>query len=655
MTRFVALVWALVLVTFPLRATALDPAILLSLKLGWLALFVTGLLWPAWRAPLLLTVIPLVPWMPFEIDGVPHGVVHLVALSQALPQLIRPSISEGPRHSGVGSCWLLLLGVALTSLVVQYAGYALVFNSTGSWLGELGTHLSTYPLGRPGPALENMLAATMAFATGAMAFGVVRTSPLPRVRILQWLAAAVAAVALFGLWQAYIGSGLRPEWRINDPYITRINATYGDPNALAALLAAASPLLFVLAGQATGRARSWWAIAGVIVIAALVMTAGRIATIAACVGLCVAAALVIHAGLDLVDPSPFVRRLFRRIAFAACALGIATVLALTLAGTTLDARHASQRSVPRYVALHIQPSPAAQRDREGTARHLAGGVADDRGSARIWRRDRPDLPRVRYYAKDLPDIPPGMAFSAHNTFLNVGAELGVLGLAAWALLLGVSFAEGLARIRQTDAPAARRWVDAGLLGMVAAMTVAMTTGDRAILYEDLVLLGAITGAIAAGRAATPAAALQGRRVVHYAVAALVCVLVGSLPWRVLAERRTVRLDSVTSGFHAAELSPHGTPFRWSTNHAMFYLPPAATSVTLRLRSLAPFPQQVEVLVHGTPVFRSELSRGSGAEIRPLLPPKPAGGYQRIEIRVNPTWRPPGDGRDLGVMVDWEWR
>ena len=350
-----------------------------------------------------------------------------------------------------------------------------------------------------------------------------------------------------------------------------------------------------------------------------------------------------------------VRRLFRRIAFAACALGIATVLALTLAGTTLDARHASQRS---YLDTWLYTFNLRRPLNETAKGRLAIWQA-------AWRmiEDRPafgvGIGRIYrvfgYYAKDLPDIPPGMAFSAHNTFLNVGAELGVLGLAAWALLLGVSFAEGLARIRQTDAPAARRWVDAGLLGMVAAMTVAMTTGDRAILYEDLVLLGAITGAIAAGRAATPAAALQGRRVVHYAVAALVCVLVGSLPWRVLAERRTVRLDSVTSGFHAAELSPHGTPFRWSTNHAMFYLPPAATSVTLRLRSLAPFPQQVEVLVHGTPVFRSELSRGSGAEIRPLLPPKPAGGYQRIEIRVNPTWRPPGDGRDLGVMVDWEWR
>ena len=43
-----------------------------------------------------------------------------------------------------------------------------------------------------------------------------------------------------------------------------------------------------------------------------------------------------------------------------------------------------------------------------------------------------------YYARDLGDLPAGMTFSAHSTFLNIGAELGLVGLLAWLGLLGTS-------------------------------------------------------------------------------------------------------------------------------------------------------------------------------------------------------------------------
>jgi O-antigen ligase len=656
MKRALSLLTALLFAAFPVRAALSDPSIPLRFKLGWVVLFLVGLVLPAWRTPLVLVLVPLVPWVPFGIKGVPHGIVHFVVLSQALPWLVRPGGSGRPWTGPVAWCWLLLVAVAIASLTVQQAAYATVFESGAAYFRELAAHFTSYGGGRPGPSLENMLAATMAFATGSLVFAMVRTSPLSRARLLASLGGTAVIVALIGFWQAQSGTGLRAEWRVHDPFITRINATFSDPNALAAFLAAMVPLLFALAGRGSGRARVWWAGGAALVAVGLVMTAGRIAAVAGLAGLCVLAVIVIRTGLDRLDQSPFLRRTFRRAVLTMAALVVAGLVALTLAGTTLDARHATQHS---YLDTWLYTFNL-RRPFEETAK----------GRVDIWRaavrmiEDRPGfglgvgrIYRVfGYYARDLTTLPEGMTFSAHSTFLNIGAELGLVGLAVWLALLALSFREVLVRSASgTQESAETRWIDAGLIGALSTLTVTMTTGDRAILYEDLVLLGAVTGLIAfAGFKAATSTPRREAMLRHGAIGLAAIVLL-SLPPRILAERGAVRLDHVTFGLHHVELSRHGTRFRWTTDRALFYLPPTATSLKLRLRSIAPFNQTVQVLVRGALVFKSELGHGSGIEIRPVLPPVRSGGYQRIEILVSPTWRPPTDARELGVMADWDWR
>ena len=72
---------------------------------------------------------------------------------------------------------------------------------------------------------------------------------------------------------------------------------------------------------------------------------------------------------------------------------------------------------------------------------------------------------------------------------------------------------------------------------------------------------------------------------------------------------------------------------------------------------APWPgshRSVEVRVHGTPIFSSQLSNDQWMELRPVLP-RMATGYHRIEVLVDPSWIPKRDGRELGVMLVWDWR
>jgi hypothetical protein len=55
------------------------------------------------------------------------------------------------------------------------------------------------------------------------------------------------------------------------------------------------------------------------------------------------------------------------------------------------------------------------------------------------------------------------------------------------------------------------------------------------------------------------------------------------------------------------------------------------------------------------VARFDLPDHTWRQARYLLPASGDTGYHRIEIRVSPTWSAPDDPRELGVMVDWQFR
>ena len=103
-----------------------------------------------------------------------------------------------------------------------------------------------------------------------------------------------------------------------------------------------------------------------------------------------------------------------------------------------------------------------------------------------------------------------------------------------------------------------------------------------------------------------------------------------------------------TGLFGEERGPRDTRFRWSTDWATWPVPVGATSYSLQVRSVAPSPQEVEI------------QTCRGARLRVSLPDqawRPLGGSldgcapgDHLQLRVSPAWRPPGDGRLLGVMT-----
>ena len=177
------------------------------------------------------------------------------------------------------------------------------------------------------------------------------------------------------------------------------------------------------------------------------------------------------------------------------------------------------------------------------------------------------------YNRLVGGAPEGARFSAHNTFLNVTAEMGIVGLLAFLTLLGVTFtvairtlrrAAGGAAATRTDAAGAAGnrgviWVMVGLIAGLAAYTLTMIPGDRLILREDVVTFAALLAIVACLRDVIPAPAAtagspRARREIWMPRAALIVMaaILATVPVRAMLERRTIKLDRVTFGLHDVE-------------------------------------------------------------------------------------------------------
>ena len=71
------------------------------------------------------------------------------------------------------------------------------------------------------------------------------------------------------------------------------------------------------------------------------------------------------------------------------------------------------------------------------------------------------------------------------------------------------------------------------------------------------------------------------------------------------------------------------------------------------RSVAPFAQTVSIKLNGEEIDRLTLADHGWRPLRYQLPPRVReSAYYKVELEVGPVWRPPNDGRELGVMLAW---
>ena len=252
-------------------------------------------------------------------------------------------------------------------------------------------------------------------------------------------------------------------------------------------------------------------------------------------------------------------------------------------------------------------------------------------------------------AFDLENGPKLPRLSAHNTFLSVASETGVVGLLAFLALLAAVYGALFAGLTRASSHAAG-WLRAGVGAGMVAFGVTMISGDRTILAEDVVMFFVVASIGVRLAPPMPRAAALSR----YAALAAIALLALTWPLHARSEMRQVNLSRYAWGFYEVEIDASEQPFRWTASRAAFYLPAGARAVRLPVRSLAPFPQRVIISLDGRMADEVILRDHNWVALRYVLPPS-RGTFRRVDVRVTPTWIPEGEARTLGVMVgDYAW-
>lgn len=112
------------------------------------------------------------------------------------------------------------------------------------------------------------------------------------------------------------------------------------------------------------------------------------------------------------------------------------------------------------------------------------------------------------------------------------------------------------------------------------------------------------------------------------------------------------------GFHRPERGGPGQTFRWSGPLAYLHAPPDAKGVEIKVRSASPTAQTLTVEIGGKVIDTRTLTDHEWHSLSYELGPRgkdAAPESEWVMLRVDPVWRPRGDGRRLGVMTrDLNW-
>jgi O-antigen ligase len=261
----------------------------------------------------------------------------------------------------------------------------------------------------------------------------------------------------------------------------------------------------------------------------------------------------------------------------------------------------------------------------------------------------------RFYALSSDFIGPALRKNvprenAHNNFLQVLAELGVVGLAAFLWLL---WSAGLAIARSAPSPADASWRYWSVGGIVAFLLTCLAG------HPLLVLPAACVFWLALGITVPPDTAAPTRdeaprrwsRRARLAAAWLVgAALVCSIPFR--ASHALARLDLTYArmGLSGLHHDATGVPYRWMWRQGRVFVPADAALVAIPLR-LAGGKADVRILVDGR--VRTEVTIDGTqwweATFRP--PPRQRGTFVPVDVRLGALHQEPDEegGRTPGTL------
>jgi O-antigen ligase len=629
-----------------------------------------------WRSPLLRLALLAVPaWFTISV---------LIFRGPVSIKLIVGFVLAASLASPVAGLLTVAALAPLGTLLAQFGGDALFRMSDAVVLAFFTGWLLRAPTDRPGPAAPSTIGWLLAFAVAASVGGIFwqfrrypgelaetgkmlfyayyrlvdRVGVLDGARLVEGLALAAATVTLFRqrpqlavtlpmalavsaiaatassllLWYGIAPAAiLARHARIG----YRVSGHVADVNAAGSYYAMMLCLFLGMAAWAAGGRRALWLVAAFATAVGLWLSVSRSAAASAAIVIALALAWKTTAAWR---PSTRAIALVSVLA-AALAIGGARVYLLEQDPTYPGARFRTQFNATSFRMIAARP--------------LFGvGVG-------------------QYYRTSPLFLSPQLAWAygaenAHNYFLQVAAELGVLGLALFCAWIGVVVGRSVKSI-------AIEPNDVRLLGAAGGVVVLLgtcLTGHPLLIDEVAVpfwiqfgLVAGLSGSVLLNADLT---AVRSRTSLHrsqalpLAVAASVVCVVLLAP--VSAARGTVDPPASQSvdGFYEEETSEDGTRFRWTEDYASLFVPADVKHVYIPVRvptdrpAIAPI--GVEVATAGIRRSRTSVT-DSWSFLSVAMPAaSPPVRFNRIDLKMDRTWQPAlyiagsADMRRVGIQV-----
>jgi O-antigen ligase len=272
----------------------------------------------------------------------------------------------------------------------------------------------------------------------------------------------------------------------------------------------------------------------------------------------------------------------------------------------------------------------------------------------------------RYYQESSLFLTPQLAWTygaenAHNYFLQVTGELGLLGFGLFAVFVVGSLLVPIRALRYASDDFRLLGAVAGLLGFLLTCLTGHPLLVREVAFPFWLQLGLVIalgtstlldaerGAV---RSRTAAPLLRG------ATAIVAALIILSVPIRALRLPAPPATANGADGFYGWEIGDEGRRFRWTSRYSSLFVPADAMTVEIPVRVVESRfgPRFVEVRSGGLELGTFPVSD----HWRTISVPLPAAAafarYKRLDLGVERTWRPalviPGNAelREVGVQV-----
>jgi len=428
------------------------------------------------------------------------------------------------------------------------------------------------------------------------------------LRTVGWIvvgASLASAVNLLRLWEAAARSASPAAAFVSHFLTQRFNVHYGDVNAAGSYFVLA---LFAALALTFTRGGRRWTVAAVIITGSIWITSSRAALMFAVLAALVpAAAAVMHIR----------RRSIRRTTLVAAAV----VFALLAGAAAFAVPHrGNQKSALIAAQVRLEMARTSLRM---TAVNPFFGVGVGRYYSRSGQFSSAEL---------LTLFPPAIRENAHNNFLQLLAELGIVGFAAFAWLLLAAGAR-IARLVAAEPRDPVRWLLAtGIIAFVLSWLAGHPLLIDDVAFSFWLLLGVLGGW---GLSVAPASPTRAQ---IWTVAILVPLTMLSIPWNVHQQRADFDLEHRGVGVSHWQPEVDGFRYRLAGSTSSVFLPSEARVIVVPLRSVNIAPQvRVEILLDGRPADVVNVTSDRWQFLRLQMPQgREVPRFRRLELRVTPA-------------------